>query len=92
LVRAAKPRTIAKAFKGPYVGSKLTFTPEQIVQAARSSVAVVSPAKEIILHQTAIIIAIKSNKGIFDLPIGHENHLFIHRGCLIVPGLDHHRI
>jgi transposase len=50
LVRAAKPRAIAKALKGPYVGNKLTFTAEDIVKAAQRSVAVVSPAKEIILQ------------------------------------------
>ena len=50
LVRVAKPRAVAKALKGPYVGNKLTFTAEDIVKAAQSSVAVVSPAKEIILQ------------------------------------------
>jgi transposase len=50
LVRAVKPRAVAKALKGPYVGDKLTFSAEEIVKAARSSVAVVSPAKEIILQ------------------------------------------
>ena len=49
-VRAAKPRAVAKALKGPYVGDKLTFTAEDIVKAAQSSVAVVSPAKEIIVQ------------------------------------------
>ena len=50
LVRAAKPRAIAKALKGPYVGNKLTFSAQDILRAARSSVAVVSPAKEVILQ------------------------------------------
>jgi len=50
LVRGVKPRAIAKALKGPYVGDKLTFTAEDIVKAAQSSVAVVSPAKEIIVQ------------------------------------------
>jgi transposase len=50
LARAAKPRAIAKALKGPYVGNKLTFCAEDILRAARSSVAVVSPAKEVILQ------------------------------------------
>jgi transposase len=50
LVRAAKPKAIAKALKGPYVGNKLTFTAEDIVKAAQSSVATVSPAKEIIVR------------------------------------------
>jgi transposase len=50
LVRGAKRKAIAKALKGPYVGDKLTFTAEDIVKAAQSSVAVVSPAKEIIVQ------------------------------------------
>jgi transposase len=50
LVRGAKLRAITKALKGPYVGDKLTFTAEDIVRAAQSSVAVVSPAKEIIVQ------------------------------------------
>lgn len=47
LVRAAKLKGIAKLLKQPYVGNKLTFTAEDIVKAAQSSVATVSPAKEI---------------------------------------------
>jgi len=50
LVRAAKSKAIVKALKGPYVRGKLTFTAQDIIKAARSSVAVVSPAKEIILQ------------------------------------------
>ena len=50
LVRAAKPRAIAKLLKGPYVGNKLTFTAEDILRAAKTSIATVSPAKEIILQ------------------------------------------
>jgi len=50
LAKAAKPRDIAKVLKGPYVGNKLTFCAEQIHRAAQSSVAVVSPAKEVILQ------------------------------------------
>ncbi len=50
LVRGAKLKVIAKALKGPYVGDKLTFSAEDILRAAQSSVAVVSPAKEIILR------------------------------------------
>ena len=49
-VRVAKPKAIAKALKGPHVGNKLTFSAEDIVQAARSSVGVTSPAKEMILQ------------------------------------------
>jgi transposase len=50
LVRAAKPKAIVKALKGPYVGDKFTFSAQDIIKAARSSVAVVSPAKEIIVQ------------------------------------------
>jgi len=50
LVRTAKPKAIAKALQRPSVGNKLTLTAEEIVQAAQSSVATVSPAKEIILR------------------------------------------
>jgi transposase len=50
LVRAAKPKAIAKVLKRSSVGDKLTLTAEEIVKAAQSSVATVSPAKEIILR------------------------------------------
>jgi transposase len=50
LVRAAKPKAIAKALKSPFVGNKLTLTAEEILRAAQRSVAVVSPAKEIIIQ------------------------------------------
>ena len=50
LVRAAKPKAIAKILKQPYVGNKLTFSAEDILRAAKSSIAVVSPVKEIILQ------------------------------------------
>jgi transposase len=50
LVRAAKPKAIAKALKQPYVGNKLSFSAEDILRAAQRSVATVSPAKEIILR------------------------------------------
>jgi len=50
LVRAAKPKAIAKILKQPYVGNKLSFSAEDILRAAKSSVATVSPAKEIILR------------------------------------------
>ncbi len=49
LVKAAKPKVLAQALRQPYVGKKLTFSAEDILQAAQSSVAVASPAKEIIL-------------------------------------------
>ncbi len=50
LVMGAKRKEIAKALRGPYVGDKLTFCAEDIIKAAQHSVAVVSPAKEIIVQ------------------------------------------
>jgi transposase len=50
LVRGSKLKAIAKALKGPYVGDKLTFSAQDILRAAQSSVAVVSPVKEIIVR------------------------------------------
>jgi len=50
LVRGVKPKAIAKTLKGPYVGDKLTFSPEDILRAAKTSIGTVSSAKEIILQ------------------------------------------
>jgi len=50
LVRGAKRRAIAKALKGPYVGDNLTYSSEDILRAAKTSIGTVSPAKEIILQ------------------------------------------
>jgi transposase len=50
LVKRAKRKAIVKALRGPRVGDKLTFTAEEIMTAAQRSVAVVSPAKEIIVQ------------------------------------------
>ena len=50
LVRGAKRRAIAKALKGPYVGDKLTYSSEDILRAAKTSIGTVSPAKEIIVQ------------------------------------------
>jgi transposase len=50
LVKAAKPKAIAKALKSPFVGNKLTLTAEEIIKAAQNSVATLSPAKEIIVQ------------------------------------------
>jgi len=50
LVRGEKRKVIAKALRGPRVGDKLTFSAEDIIKAAQSSIAVVSPAKEIIIQ------------------------------------------
>jgi transposase len=50
LVRVAKPRVIQKALKQPGAGRGIvSFSSEDIVKAAKSSVATVSPAKELIL-------------------------------------------
>ncbi len=49
LVKAAKLKVLAQALRQPYVGNKLTFSAEDILRAAQSSVATASPAKEIIL-------------------------------------------
>jgi len=50
LVRAAKPKAIAKVLKQPYVGNKLTYSAEDILRAAKASIGMVSPAKEIIVQ------------------------------------------
>jgi transposase len=49
LVKEARPKALAQALRQPYVGHKLTFSAEDILRAAQSSVATASPAKEIIL-------------------------------------------
>ncbi|MCI0526032.1 MAG: IS110 family transposase, partial [Nitrospira sp.] len=49
LIRASKPSMIAKTLRQTRGSCKITFTPEEIIEAARSSIATVSPAKEIIL-------------------------------------------
>jgi transposase len=50
LVRAAKLKGISKLLKQPDVGNKLTFTAEDMLRAAKTSIATVSPGKEIILQ------------------------------------------
>jgi len=50
LARAAKSKAIVKALKQPYVGNKLTYSAEDILRAANTSIGTVSPAKEIILE------------------------------------------
>lgn len=49
LVKTAKPKAIEKALKRKGVGTRLTYTAEDLIKAAQSSVATVSPAKELIL-------------------------------------------
>ncbi len=50
LVRAARLKGIAELLKGPRRGNKLTYTAEDIYRAAQTSIATVSPGKEIILR------------------------------------------
>jgi len=50
LVRGAKVKAIAKLLRQPYVGNKLTFSAQDILRAAKTSIATVSPGKEIILQ------------------------------------------
>jgi len=50
MVAAAKPKTIVKALNRKGVGTRLTYTAADLIQAAKNSVATVSPAKELILR------------------------------------------
>jgi transposase len=50
LVSPAKPKVIAKALRPSGRGNKISFPPEAIINAAKTSVATVSPAKELILR------------------------------------------
>jgi hypothetical protein len=48
LLRTAKSKVVSKALKQSYARENLTFTAEDIVKAAQSSVATISRKKEII--------------------------------------------
>jgi transposase len=50
LVKTAKPKAIGNALNRKGVGTRLTYTAEDLIQAAQTSVATVSPAKEMILR------------------------------------------
>jgi transposase len=50
LVKMAKPKAIQKILQRRGVGTRLTYTAEDIMQAAKRSVATLSPAKEFILQ------------------------------------------
>jgi len=50
LVKAAKPKAIQKILQRKGVGTRLTYTAEDLIQAAKQSVATISPAKELILQ------------------------------------------
>ena len=49
-VRRANPKAIVEALQGSHVGPKLSFSAEEVIRAARNSIATGSPAKEIILQ------------------------------------------
>jgi transposase len=50
LVKMAKPKVIQKILQRKGVGTRLTYTAEDLIQAAKQSVATISPAKELILQ------------------------------------------
>lgn len=50
LVKMAKPKAIQRALQRKGVGTRLTYTAEDLIQAAKQSVATISPAKEFILQ------------------------------------------
>jgi transposase len=49
-VKMARLKDLAKVLNQPQVGNKLSFSGEDILRAAHSSIATVSPAKEVILQ------------------------------------------
>jgi transposase len=50
MVKSAKPKDLIKALERKGVGTRLIFSAQDIIRAARDSVGIVSPAKEIILQ------------------------------------------
>jgi transposase len=50
LVKTSKPKAIEKALTRKGVGTRLSYTAADIIQAAQASVATISPAKELILR------------------------------------------
>jgi transposase len=50
LVKMARPKAIQKILQRKGVGTRLTYTAEDLIQAAKQSVATISPAKELILQ------------------------------------------
>jgi transposase len=50
LVKMAKPKAIQKILQRKGVGTRLTYTAEDLIQAAKQSIATISPAKEFILQ------------------------------------------
>jgi transposase len=49
-VKSAKPKDLVKALERKGVGTRITFSAQDIIVAAKKSVGIVSPAKEIILQ------------------------------------------
>jgi len=49
-VRMAKPKAIQKMLQRKGVGTRLTYTAEDLIEAAKKSIATISPAKELILQ------------------------------------------
>ena len=49
LVKMARPKAIQKILQRKGVGTRLTYTAEDLIEAAKKSVATISPAKEFIL-------------------------------------------
>jgi len=50
LVKMAKPKAIQKILQRKWVETKLTYTAEDLIRAAKQSVATISPAKELLLQ------------------------------------------
>jgi transposase len=50
LVKMAKPKAIQKVLQRKGVGTRLTYTAEDLIRAAKKSVATISPAREFILQ------------------------------------------
>lgn len=50
-VKAARPKDIADAFSRTGRGRRPSISPKELIRAAKSSVASISPAKELILHE-----------------------------------------
>lgn len=84
MIKSAKPKDLVKALERKGVGTRLTFSAQDIIVAAKNSVGIVSPAKEIILqgkvstlihlqerieHMTKLMIALCKASMLQDLEI-----------------------
>jgi len=65
-VKVAKLKNLVKVLNQPQVGNKLSFSVEDILRAARSSIATVSPAKEVILQGKIATGAISRPASLFE--------------------------